>query len=182
MFKQVLIHTRGLMGELACNLPALAVTAVLALPNLHIIADASGGLHILDSRGSQVSHAACSLQMHYVTARCLHCPVNILLPQYVQHSWRLRPINCGSRLSVAVALCFIPSSGTSNGPHTGHHSPCFIESCTVWHLICLQGIVPGPPLSPHCRLAISGQPHGRFSDLGGSQAAGRRAGCWHANQ
>jgi hypothetical protein len=58
MFKQVLVHTRGLMGELACNLPALPVTAGLALPNLHIIADASGGLHVMDSSGSQVSYVA----------------------------------------------------------------------------------------------------------------------------
>jgi hypothetical protein len=53
-FDQVLIHTRGLMGELACNLPAPPVAAVLALTDLHVIADAFGGLHVMDSSGSQV--------------------------------------------------------------------------------------------------------------------------------
>jgi hypothetical protein len=123
------------MGELACNLPALPVTAVLALPNLHIIADASGGLHVMNSSGSQVSRIVWTRQVHYVTAHSLQLMHQRLLPEYVQHSWRLRPINCGLQLSVAVALCFIPSSETSDLPHAGHHPPCLIGHCTLWHLI-----------------------------------------------
>lgn len=54
VFRQVLVHTRGLMGDLACNLPAPPVAAVEALPNLYVIADASGGLSVLDASGGQV--------------------------------------------------------------------------------------------------------------------------------
>jgi hypothetical protein len=53
----------------------------------------------------------------------------------MQHSWRLRPINCGLQLSAAVALCFIPSNGTSNVPHAGHYPLCLVQQCMARHLI-----------------------------------------------
>lgn len=51
---QVLIHHEGLLGELTCDLPAPPVATVETLANLHVIADAWGGLSLLDTRGDQV--------------------------------------------------------------------------------------------------------------------------------
>lgn len=61
---QVLVHHEGLLGELRCNLAAPPVASVeIPRLRLHIIADASGGLSLLDTRGDQV-HASLTCITH----------------------------------------------------------------------------------------------------------------------
>lgn len=117
--RQVLIHMRGLLGELACELPAPPVAAVELSHKLHVIADASGGLSLLDTSSSQPS-------------------------------WRCRPIECTSQLSVATTLCFVPSSDSSKstvagwlfvGSHNGDSQLLAIPVQLV------QDVIEGTPIS-----------------------------------
>lgn len=48
-----------------------------------------------------------------------HARLTPVLSTCMQHSWRCRPIKCGSQLSVATALCFVLCTRASEADHAG---------------------------------------------------------------
>lgn len=70
---QVLIHMRGLMGELASELPAPPVAAVELIHKLHVVADASGRLSLLDTSGSQARTSLSLKDLRLLFVRLLKC-------------------------------------------------------------------------------------------------------------
>ena len=51
---QILLHQDGLLGELTVSMQAPPVAICSLSGGLYALADAAGGLHMLDARGEQV--------------------------------------------------------------------------------------------------------------------------------